>query len=249
MNPHRVGLLLLMVGLWMGWGCDGDGDITHCGGPERVGSILIFMPTDTLAFLPGDTASVDGWALVTNDAGRVMSHVTVSLSLLPESFGSLELLGAMGDMTNELGRVYFRFHSFEQTGITTIRAQVEDKEDLWVLTVLPSQSRLAHVTIAFASPEDSAGLHSPDDSLAVCLTLADSSNQGIPGIIFPLRSSGGRLSPIGPTDASGEACCWWYLMGLEPGFHCLTFASVDFADSVCVEVDAPVHLTSVDSKL
>jgi hypothetical protein len=193
------------------------------------------MPTDTLTFLPGDSASVDGWVVVTDESGRVMPRVRVLLSLL-EPFGSLELLGALGDTTNENGRAYFRFHSFNQTGTTTIRAQAEDETDQWPLSVLAASERVAHITLSLSDSTITA-----NDSVLVCAQLWDSLSNPLPwtecgGLILPVRCTGGRITPIGPLTGNGDSLCsYWYPNGLS-GHFCLWLGPSQLSDTVCIDV-------------
>ncbi len=168
------------------------------------------MPTDTLTFLPGDSASCDGWVVVTDGQGRVMPNQEVSITLL-EPFGSVELINGT-DSTDAAGRVYFRFRSYNATGVTTVRAAVGTKTDLWQLTVLPARAYVSHLNLTLSKRQMSVSSQF-EDSLLVTCTISDSANLGVPGIILPVRCNGGRLLPIGPTDATGKASTWWYSNG------------------------------------
>jgi hypothetical protein len=236
MKPLRAALLLGLVGLLVGWGCrDKDQEI---GGGCPIGSVQIYFPTDTLAFLPGDTASSDGWVVVRDGSGFVAPNVEVAVTLL-DPIGSISFLNGTNS-TDANGRVYFRFRSFNQTGTTTIRAEAGDDVALWPLTVLPARPHVAHLHISISKPsiDTTAGIA---DSLLICALLTDSLNQGISGIVLPLRASGDRirLSSITQTDSTGKTCFWWYLQDLAPGHHCLYFSLPDIEDSICVEVEPP----------
>jgi hypothetical protein len=239
MKTQRVGLLLLLVGMLMVLGCEDKGveyvPCNDCPGPGLA--IMIFMPTDTLTFLPGDTANVNGWIVVTDGTGRAYPGLPVSISLL-DPIGVITLLdSALQDTSNDSGRVYFRYQSINQTGTTTIRAAVGNHVDLWPLTVLPQRVRFDSLSLHL-SRDTLRVAPNEEDSVWVTVTGVgryDSTEQGVPRIVVPVRADGGRLSPIGPTDTTGTASTWWHSNGEYGLFHIwVAIDTIRVVDSVLV---------------
>ncbi len=228
--------LLLMILMVLGLGCSTK-STTPTGGQGGVGTVQIVMPADTLRFLPGDSASAQGFVVVKDDAGRVMAGIKVNVELTIQNVGSIEFLGGQ-DTTDAIGRVYILFRTYGQVGpgYNTIHAWVGSKEDNWTLWVQSAATVLASLRITLS--KDALQVAPPlEDSVQVTVTISDSSHNGVPGITLPLRASGGRLAQLPATDASGRAQTWWYSNNELPGDYTLSVRAGGLADT------ARVHLT------
>ncbi|HEY3294779.1 MAG TPA: hypothetical protein VGL38_05040 [bacterium] len=201
--------LLALVGMGL-VGCQED--VTH-DLPYRRGcgwygvQIVMLSPTDTLRFLPGDSASAQGFVVVKDAAsGLVEPGVKVNLSLRYPGVGVLE---CPNDTTNSLGRVDFVFRTNRQpgNGYNIIHVSVGSAEadyKIWiqpVCTLLP----VPHIGL-------SRRLLTLQDSVQVSFTIIDTSGVGVSGVTIPFTATGGYFSPdpFPPTDISGRTVGHWY---------------------------------------
>jgi hypothetical protein len=230
----RAVWLLLGFGLLACVGCR-DKDEQPFGSEPLVFNLSIYLVADTVWFLPGDSAYATGWVAATNYFDEPVPGVKISIPP-PEPFGGIELLNSeLRDITNDSGRVYFRFRSFNQTGTTTIHAAVGTHYSAdWPLTVLVAGTHPPRFTLTLSSHQ----LHVPpqsEDSLLVSVVLRDSSDAGIEGVTLPIHASGGRLNQIPPTNAAGRASTWWYSNGEYGLFHIwVEYDTLRSEDSVLV---------------
>ncbi len=216
-TPWILATSLLILVMMLGIGCSekssgGGGTVTG------IAAVQIWMPSDTLKFLPGDSAIVEGWVAVTNNEGNVVPGVKVSLTL-SAGFGSIEFVdAALRDTTNEIGRVYFRFRSYQQTGVQTITAAAGGKSAQWQLVVQAAPEVVAFLAINLSRNqlEIPTGLQ---DSVQVSVTISDSARIGISGISLRLQATGGTIAPLPPTDDAGRTSTWWYFSNEEGVFE------------------------------
>jgi len=225
--------LLLIIVMIIGLGCASDKEGGTVGGTE-VGSVQIILATDTLQFIPGDSASAPGFIVVTDREGRVMQGQRVNISLAP-AIGYIEYSNTtLKDTTNEYGRVEFYFRSYNQSGNTTITAAIGNKSASWPLAVLPMTVLISRVNITLSADS----IYVPpatEDSAFVTVSVTDSSGNGVPNLQVNLSASGGRLIPLAPTDASGRATTWWFT-NHQQGHFTLRVGAGGLSDSTTVFV-------------
>jgi hypothetical protein len=212
-----------MILVALGAGCSTNKNNTNPGGGDGVGIVIIQMTTDTLAYLPGDSVSAAGSVVVTDAQGRVMPNVKVNISL-SESFGLIEFVDqSRRDTTNSLGRVEFIFRAYAANpgpGHNTITATVGNKSAQWLMVVQPAQDIIAQINIVLDKREVAVSQARPD-SVQVTVAILNQNRVGIPNITVTLGATGGLLTQLPVTNASGVANTWWYSYGTSDGWYYL----------------------------
>jgi hypothetical protein len=83
---------------------------------QTVGDVQIVTETDTLRYLPGDSVSCEGYAVVTDQFARALMRVPVHM-WLEEPLGFLQFTHPeMRDSTNGQGQLPFRYTVYAPTG-------------------------------------------------------------------------------------------------------------------------------------
>jgi len=91
--------------------------------PAITLQIILFTQTDTLRFLPGDSALWVGYVAVKDDAGHGVPGVWVSFSNTQDSVGHIE---PSGDTTDADGHANFIYAPTGRAGRDTICVRAED---------------------------------------------------------------------------------------------------------------------------
>ncbi|MBU0507582.1 Ig-like domain-containing protein [bacterium] len=207
--PWVAAAALLIILMALGLGCS-EKKSTSPGTEGGVSAIQIWLPTDTLRFLPGDSAIAEGWVLVKDQAQRGIPGVQVDISLT-QPFGVIEFSTSTRDTSDVNGRVYFRFRSYNQTGLQIITASTGGRTDQWQLAVLQAAEVVADLTVSLSKPllEIPRGIR---DSVLVTVSISDPNGNGISDVVLPLVATGGQFAPLPPTNPSGFAETWWYFL-------------------------------------
>lgn len=238
MKAFFVWIVLLSAALLSLLGCKGEKHSYPMDFPGvRWGSVQIVMMTDTLKFLPGDTATAQGFVVVKDDAGRVMPGVRVTMSLL-EDFGFLEFTDStLRDTTSANGRVNFRFGVVNAIvpSHNIIHAQVGSLQDNWTIWLMPAGPPLARLDV-WVSKSEIQVLPPDEDSVLVTVAIADSFNQGVPGIELSIHTNGGRLAPLPLTDSAGVASTWWWTDGAFEGTYYFAVHAGGLSDTAWVHI-------------
>lgn len=231
-----VTALLLAIIMIVGFGCSTDKTSgPDGGGSEQADAVQVYMYSDTVRYLPGDSAAAPGWVVVTDRYGRVMKGVQVSLSLTPPTVGLLEYANIqLRDTTNDQGRVEFIFRSYRRPGVGTIQAWVGTKSGSWTITVLQAENVVQNLDVRLSKTTLRVSASSEDSTLVIA-TITDSSSVGIPNVSLSLSADGGRFRALPPTDSTGKAQTWWYNNG-QFGTFTITVTAASMVKSVNVEV-------------
>ncbi len=129
-------LLLLM--LCLAAGCiESDPPYPPPRPPYGVAQITLLLGTDTLRYLPGDSASTPVTVIVLSRQGTVMSGQIVSMSLANPSLGFLQYMNpVLMDTTDHQGRVNMQFVAFG-FGTDTIFASVSGMSAMKQIVLWP----------------------------------------------------------------------------------------------------------------
>jgi hypothetical protein len=228
--------LLLAILMIVGFGCSTDKSGGGGGGNSDVGTVQVYMYSDTVTFIPGDSVQAPGFVWVTDRQGRSVKGVAVDMVLTPPTLGGLEYGNtSLRDTTNDQGRVEFYFRSYQRPGDVTIKAFVGTIVGVDSLVVLESSSVIWDLNIGVSKTQLRVSPSSEDSSQVTC-TIKDSSGAGIPGISLRLSSTGGRFQHLPPTDSTGRAQTWWYNND-EFGIFILTVQAGTLTDTVSVIVE------------
>ncbi|HEY3294699.1 MAG TPA: hypothetical protein VGL38_04640 [bacterium] len=233
--------LPLMILLVLGLGCSTDKRSTATVGGSYLLQIVMLTPTDTLRFLPGDSASAQGYVLVKDaSTGLTVTGVKVNLSLVQPNVGVIEHLN---DTTNTVGRVDFIFRTNRQVGqgYNIVHANIGSAEANYTIWIQPSSVLIGQPHISLSKSQVQVA-PPQEDSVSVCVTLVDTSGIGIAGYSLQLRTSCGRMASLPPTDASGRACTMWYSNNQGEGWCVLSVqvANQSTKDSIFVHLLPPV---------
>jgi hypothetical protein len=240
---------MLFVSFWI-WvaatsvflvGCKDDSTPPDDTRPWCPGNIILQMDTDTLAYLPGDTVTAQGFVIVTNQQGLVVPNIKVALSK-SEQFGAIIFEDSVRrDTTNSVGRVQFFFQAFASNpgpGHNTITATVGACSTQWVLAVVPETDILSRYRYHISVNPNRLHLAPPyyADSTLVTLTFTDSrgnpTQDWTPNELVRLSSCAGGWNAFPDFDSTGTTSTWWYLEQ-NPGTCCVYVGH----DSACVVVD------------
>jgi hypothetical protein len=226
--------LTLTILLVLGLGCSTNKDGTGSSdGSTGANSVQIVMPSDTLRFVPGDSAVAQGFVVVKDGAQNALPGVRVRVELT-QPFGVIEFINT--DTTDAQGRVHFWFRTYrDETGNNVIHAYVGSKESFWPITVLPSVEVLGRITLTLS--RDNLTVAPPlEDSVTVKVTLVDSGRVGISNVTVHLSAQDGRMAPLPPTDAAGQATTVWYTANCNAGIYRLTARVGNLSDSTFITV-------------
>ncbi|MFZ5434322.1 MAG: hypothetical protein ACOZB3_11205 [Calditrichota bacterium] len=209
------------------------------------GSLQLWLPNDTLFYMLGDSAIIEGFAVVKSAEGNVVPGVAVSFSLV-EPFGSIIFVDrVLGDTTNEYGRVYFQFASYHQNATQTIIAEAPCPPpyfghsysticDSFTIVVQSEQAPRLYSSITIEPDTLFLGPGLPDSALVT--VLFDGSRYGIPGITIIPLFTGGILTPA---TCDLENCYRYWLHCHLPGTYCGHIRPFSDSNSVaCVFVDS-----------
>jgi hypothetical protein len=244
LNGYRLFLLLLATAWCSLIGCREARDSYNVKADSPGwGSLQIVMPSDTLRFVPGDSAVAQGFVVVKDAAQNAVPGVRVHIELT-EPFGVIEFVNS--DTTNAQGRVSFWFRTYrDETGNDTIHAYVGGMEAFWPITVLPAVEVLGRIGIGLSK----GVLFSLSDSVIVELTLTDSGRAGIPGFQPILSATGGHWTPFPPTDSIGLSQAIWYPDDYGIFTLVVTFESYKDSTSVIVmDTSSQRHARTLDRK-
>lgn len=198
--------LLLTILMIIGFGCSTDKS-TDPG--SSVKSVQVVMDTDTLKFVPGDSAVSTGFVVVTDQNGVVMKGISVSITITPV-IGLIEYVNTeLKDTTDDYGRVNFVFRSYNQPGNLEVKATVGNVAGTWKLWVQEASEIIESLSIQLV-PDVLRVPNSSEDSSLIIVTIKDSNSVGIGNISVILQATGGRMKPLGVTDSTGRAQTWWY---------------------------------------
>jgi len=208
--------IAVLAMLLSGVGCDekssGGGDNNNGTTPGSV-QIVLGTVNDTLRFLPGDSASTAVTVIVSDQQGRALPGVKVSLALDDANLGYLEWADDnLRDTTNSLGRVNATFRTYARAGAQIISATVGSLTDTRVLTILQAANSICFLNMVVADTLLDAN-PVVEDSTQIILTITDCEYRGVEGVSLDLRANGGRLIPPAPTDSTGRTTTWWYNNG------------------------------------
>jgi len=227
-------LLVMVTIMIVALGCSEDKSTTPGSDAGGISAVQVWMPVDTLRFLPGDSAVAEGWVVVKDNGGRGIPNVAVDI-VLSQPFGFIEYVNSTRDTTDTNGRVYFRFRSYNQTGQQTITASAGGRSDTWSLAVLQASDIIRTLEISL-SKERMETPPGGQDSVQVTVLIADTSGQGISGITLPLNATGGSFAALPPTDNAGRAVTWWYFTNTWGEFT-ITVRAGGLTRSATIRVD------------
>lgn len=198
-------IVIALAGFLAGCYTDDDGIPTP---PQPVvGSIAIWMERDTVYFLYGDSVIVEGYVSVRDTSGNPVLHYPVHL-YLTESVGRIEFTGPQQGTTNSSGFVYFRFFSYNQSGIQTIVAECQGHADTWTLW-LQAASHGDPLLSFSADRERLTFLPGQCDTVRLFALVAGSDGQGVPDTTVTLYAPCGTWPPFPPTNQAGRTETWW----------------------------------------
>jgi hypothetical protein len=227
--------LLLAILMIVGFGCSTDKSSTPPVSGD-VGTVQVYMYSDTVTFIPGDSVQAPGFVWVTDRQGRSVKGQAVDMVLTPPTLGGLEYVNtSLRDTTNDQGRVEFYFRSYARPGNVTIKAFVGTIVGVDSLVVLQSSSYISSLTINLSKPLLRVS-PSAEDSSQVTVSIKDSASMGIPGISLRLSSTGGRFKRLPPTDSTGRAQTWWYNSG-DFGVFTITVQAGELTRSANITVE------------
>lgn len=228
-------LVLLMV---LGMGCSEDKTIRveDDGSPGFMQIVYPETITDTLEFLPGDSASMGFYVRVSDRNGVAVSGVPVEISLENPSLGTVELAKPEeGDTTDGLGRLNLIFRTIGQPGVNKIKAQAGGISASRQIVIQESDEVVSTLNVN-VNPDRLEVTAGQEDSALVTVTIADEDQQGIQGIKLRLRATGGRFSELPVTNSNGKAITWWYSNN-QSGTFSIWVRAGNLADTARIEVD------------
>ena len=184
------------------------------GGGEEPYSVQIVMlvPSDTLRYSPGDSASAQGYVPIRDSRGNALPGVHVAISLARQDLGRIVYPSARCDTTDSLGRVNFVFQASSAAGASsnTIHAQFGNREDNYTLWIQPAEIVFGPLQIVWGRTHIAL-----NDSSLVSVTVTDTNGVGVRGAMIPLTALGGVFSPdtLLVTDSTGRASREWHPRG------------------------------------
>ncbi|MBU0509460.1 hypothetical protein KKH27_11585 [bacterium] len=230
-------IAIALTGFIAGCYTDDDGPLPP---PPSVGSVELWMERDTVHFLWGDSVIVDGYVLLRDPAGGPVPYCAVHI-YLTQPFGQLDFTGPSHATTDSSGCVYFRFRSYNQTGIQTVVAECQEHSDSWMLWLL-APSFGPGLSLA-ASPRLLSFLPGQCDSVRLMAVVWDNDERGIPDTTIILSAPCGTWEPFPPTNQAGYTETWWTVC--EYGVFTLTATCGSLMDSVTVDVVSPVAAVQI----
>lgn len=241
-------LLLLAFLMVFAFGCQKK-STSNDQGNNDVGQITILLGTDTLRYLPGDSASTAVTVIVTSRMGTVMSGVKVSMSLANPGLGFIQYQNTeLVDTTDAQGRVNLLYTSIGQPGLNTIMATNGGVSQSVPIAAVPASEIVCELRLIAARNHMQTSIN-VEDTTMVEVRISDCEHNAIVGVSVQLSATGGRLSPLLPTDSAGTARTTWYSNG-QFGLFWIKARAGGLADSQSVQVDelpnlpGTLHLTS-----
>jgi hypothetical protein len=223
------------------WGCDDEPlPCSDCGWDWGLGiDVNILLGTDTIRFLPGDSASTTVTIIVADDQGRAVEGQKVAISPEDPNLGFIEYVNPdLRDTTNAMGRVECIFRVLGQAGDQIIRASAGGRSDEATIAIRVSLEPILFVDID-AEPHIIFLYENEEDSVVVTVQIADEFGNPIVGVSLqqPTSISSGRVGMFPPTDALGVARTWWYLD--EVGEQWIACRAGGLHDTAWVDVYPP----------
>ncbi|MBU0691800.1 hypothetical protein KKG66_04365 [bacterium] len=199
--------LLLVVSI----GCDntksGTGGTTDNSG---VGLVTLSILTDTLRFLPGDSASTTITVIVSDQQGNVMEGQRVALSLSNPQLGFIEFLDTeLRDTTNAQGRVDLLFTAIGTPGDNDFTATVGNVTATRHLAIREQSVLVGSLTLT-VTPKRLQAAVGQEAVSDVKVVVADNQGVAIPNLSVPVSCTMGRLAPLPATNDSGIARTKWF---------------------------------------
>ncbi len=241
-------LLLLAFLMVFAFGCQKK-STSNDQGNNDVGQITILLGTDTLRYLPGDSASTAVTVIVTSRMGTVMLGQKVNMSLANPALGFIQYQNtALVDTTDAQGRVNLLYTSIGQPGLNTVMATTGGVSQSVPIVAVPASEIVCELRLVVARNHLQTSLN-VEDTTMVEVRISDCEHNAIVGVSVQLSATGGRLSPLLPTDSAGTARTTWYSNG-QFGLFWIKARAGGLADSQSVQVDelpnlpGTLHLTA-----
>jgi hypothetical protein len=200
----------------IGWGCDEESTMcSDCDWDPGPGLITLSIGTDTLRFLPGDSASTHLTIIASDLNEIVMGGVSTQLHLSNPQLGFIEFLDPeLRDTTNAQGRVNLLFTAIGTSGDIVFTATAGGISTSRTLAIRQQPTIIS----IFNFIQDTVDLDSEQDSVRLDLEATITYSDGTPVVNYrPLARliiSGGRLTPLvmSLTDSSGHSVgyFWWF---------------------------------------
>jgi len=238
-----LAILLSCLGIFLA-GCQED--VTYEPPPRPPyfpGTLQIVMLvwSDTLRFLPGDSASAEGYVVVRDDQGNVWPGVHVTLSLTRQDSDRIEYANASRDTTTADGRVEFTFQANRNSAAhyNTIHAQLGSREDNYTLWIQPVSYALFDSLRAWVEPDTTyshGGAYA--DSVKVHVWLGTRDGQPPPPEIVILPHIAARQGMLGFWSQRDDSGVWtkiWYPLS-SPGRYFVVGSAGALHDTAWVTV-------------
>ena len=204
-------ILLLTFLMVFAFGCSEKSGTNTDGVNTGVGNVQIVTGTDTLRYLPGDSASTPVVVIVTDMAGNVMQGEKVAVALANPLIGILEFVDTgLRDTTNALGRVDLVYRSYATPGKNYITAAASGRTAIDSIVVEPANVVVSQLMLQ-VNPEQVFASAVSEDSASVTVTLIDDTHAGIEGVSLSLSATQGHFIPLPPTNSAGSATTTWYI--------------------------------------
>lgn len=217
-------------------GC-GDSDESKRQPEPFDGFVHVTMYCDTVTFLPGDTITVPGNAVVTDRNHAAVPGVKVDISVAPPTLGVILFADStLQDTTNQMSRVDFDFRSSGQRGDAVITASVGGVSDSSVVHLIEPMWQDSVMYMSVSPWQVWLGEGHPDSALVV-VGFKDSTGCGMPNVTPILVSEGGgRVGFVPPSDSTGRTSTWWW--PLCCGSRCIRASHGVLTGTACVFVDS-----------
>ena len=205
-------LLLLAFLMVFAFGCtEKTGSGNDGGGSGIVGNVQILMGSDTIRYLPGDSASTTVTVIVTDQAGNVMPGVRVGVALGNPQIGIIEFLDTgLRDTTNAIGQVPMAYRSYATPGLNIISAVAGGRSDVDSVFAEEARDVVCLLTLT-TSREFVYTSTSSQDCVTVNIAVSDCNHNGIANVSIPISATNGEVAPPPPTDQLGHTSTTWYL--------------------------------------
>ncbi len=228
-------LLLLAFLMVFAFGCQKKSTSNDPG--SGVGQITILLGTDTLRYLPGDSASTAVTVIVTSRQGTVMSGERVQMSLANPALGFIQYQNtSLVDTTDSQGRVNLLYTSIGQPGANVITGTAGGTSQAANIVAVPATDIVCELSLVVARNQMQT-TRSVEDTTTVLVRISDCEHNAIVGVNVTLSATGGRTSPLPTTDSAGTARTTWYSNGQFGEFWIYARAG-GLVDSQSVRVDS-----------
>lgn len=206
-----VAVFLLSLLLVVSIGCDNTKSSESGGGGNTgVGSVTLSILTDTLRFLPGDSASTTITVIVSDQQGNVMEGQRVALSLSNPQLGYIEFLDTeLRDTTNAQGRVDLLFTAIGTPGDNQFTATVGSYSANRTLVIREQEVLVGSLTLT-VTPENLQAAVGQEAVADVKVVVKDNAGVAIPNLSIPISCTLGRLAPLPVSNDSGIARTKWF---------------------------------------